>query len=190
MKAVMKMLRVGTFIVGLCLLGKLCAAAEQPKSIPSSLSGIKYDTTGKVSEPYAIFVKTYRDQLYLVYRGPNNRETNLIFVKKSALEAIAAIDKFMEWERLAVSRKETLSKKISGVPSLAGIYLYFGFKSLDVGRHVLEMGIRSKMLGDSSGAAAGIVDAMVDRDNAVKLRELLVRFSKGEALDKEGDVYR
>lgn len=166
-------------------------ATAQPNPIAYNLAGILYSSDTQKSESYPIFVKIYKtDQVHLVYRGQSGSDSILIFVRKTAGDAVGAIEKFLEWERLATSRKETLSKKIASVGSVSGAYVYFGFRSIEAERHVLVMGIRSKLLGDSSGAASGIVDAMMDRENAGKLRNLLVRFSKGESLKDPSDVYR
>ncbi len=165
------------------------AFAAEATPVPTDLVGVRHTQAGGY-ETYALLLSTAKDILDVSYKADNGRDLHVMFVRKKASEMIAAIDKFLEWEQLATSRGETLSKKIAGVGSVSGSYVFVGLKSLEKGKHVLEMGVRSKLLGDSSGAAAGVVDVQIDRANAEKLKIVLERFAKGEKLDAVADVYR
>jgi hypothetical protein len=167
-------------------------AATPPRPIPCDISGLRYDPIQMKSEAYPIFLQTTsgNDLIDVTYKGNGTQEFHLVFIRKTAKDAIAAIDKFFEWEQLATSRGETLSKKISSVGSVSGCNVYTGFTSLSKDKHALQMGVRSKLLGDSSGAAAGIVDLLIDHPNAEKLKQMLIRLMNGESLDKAADVYR
>ncbi|PTY03661.1 hypothetical protein DB347_20730 [Opitutaceae bacterium EW11] len=176
-------------LVGFVLVTGIAFAAK-PVAIPSDLEGIQIGTTAAGGEKYALSLTATPDELHIVYRGANGRDAQVVFTRKKAGDLVAALDKYLEWEQLATSRGEVLTKRIASVPSISGFNVYVGFKSLEAGRHALQMGIRSKLLGDSSGSAAGIVDLLMDRPNVEKLRALAVRFQKGEPLTEAGDVYR
>lgn len=177
-----------------CLLTSISVAgyayAAKAIAVPSSIEGVRQPSEQVDYESYPLAINIRGDVLYIVYKGAGGRESQVMFARKHVEMMCAAIDKFLEWEKLATTRGETLAKKIGEVKTVSGAYVYVGFKSITKGRHVVQLGIRSRLLGDSSGTAAGITDLMIDRASAEKLKALLVRFAKGESLGDTGDVYR
>ncbi len=145
-------------------------------SLPSDLAAIRHTTAGEESNP--VFLSFTADSLVLRYKGIGAGDLFVTVPKKACSEYMAAVGKFLEWEKTAQSRGETFTKRIAGIEYASGAILSVRFKSLTKQKHVVVFGVRSKLLGEDF-KTDNLPDLEFDRENAERFLKLLERFSSG-----------
>ena len=116
-------------------------------------------------------------------------EVHLILPVEHADKYIAQIDKFREWHEIATQRDDVIDKEISTLPGWGdaiGFQITASFYSAAPGRHLFV--IEQCMHGCRS--ASTLDSFYFDIENALKLRELLIRLKTGELQHTDMSVYQ
>ncbi|MDY7026642.1 MAG: hypothetical protein SVC26_09960, partial [Pseudomonadota bacterium] len=162
--------------VGLSLTG--CATTSGQGSYISPAQGGLYNSVGTSVSERLTTIKISGDVLdiyVLPWSGSQSDPRNTFsFKRESAPQAIAAIEKFMQWYDQAVQRGDQLDKDIASMK--AGFFDYevtFSFFSGNKTNHYLLLST-CDLIGCHT-------NAYFDYDNAVELKKLFEAFSRGEA---------
>lgn len=110
----------------------------------------------------------YLSNSYLFYFSPDD-----------AAQVIAAIDKYLMWDEIAVRDRDSFDKKITVIDNFQKPEIWF-ISSNEL-NHYLTIGMRSWAV---PGQMKGIPDLNLDRVNAIKLKELMLKLQSGEISPK------
>ena len=159
-----------------------CITYPETARVNASLAYSEYNPATKSDVTTPLTVEVGGDILYVKLFSHPLKRTQVMIDRSKAGEFIAAIDKYLSWEKLARERGDQLSKKIGSV-SFGGANYVIRFYTAAGDKHYLLMGVRSKVLGDGP-IEPDIYDLSFDRENAEKLKSIIESFS-GNRLSQE-----
>lgn len=109
----------------------------------------------------------------------------VMFYERDVPRYIAAIDKYLEWEKMALEKGDILEKEIATIPAPSGLNIYFVFHSGNHTNHYLGVGHSDKgLLGKTSA-----VSFVLTRENALVLKRHLADLPNMSA-EVQADAYR
>lgn len=102
--------------------------------------------------------------------------SNFLYIDLDNIDRhIGAVDKYLKWEKLASKRRELVDKEIDKIPSKYLSYnIEYSFHSGNETNHFLSVD------HGTSFATRGMYAIYFDRENAMKYKEMLVKFKNGE----------
>lgn len=111
--------------------------------------------------------------------------SNFLYIDLDNIDRhISAVDKYLKWEILANKNKELVDKKIDGIPSkYLGYDIEYSFFSGNTDGHYLSVD------NATSFVTRGAYAIYFDRENAMKYKEMLVKFKNGE-YQLSGTIYQ
>lgn len=117
------------------------------------------------------------DLLIVKYSSYAGEIENVDFAKDHVDEYVSLIDKYLKWERIATTNGDILYKKIGEAKVFPLYYLIFIFRSADRFNHFLL--IKS----DEEN------EIYLDKNMAVGLKSLLLKFKNGELHQTDESIY-
>lgn len=159
-----------------------CAQNTEKLQLKTSVQGRDYNSVGKLYLPVLTTSEIARDpsgkqadQLWYLFDLYGNNKFALIITKNTASKNIDAIDKYLEWESIALKDSDIITKEISIVSPdapLIQVNYKYGITSGDEKNHYLYI----------SQCSGGLVDVCVhdiylDRENAIKLKNEINKFT-------------
>ncbi|MCS0161615.1 hypothetical protein [Vibrio alginolyticus] len=172
--------------VGLIAMLAGCATIEKETRIPSTLKASEFNSVASLYMPKPTFVSyesfssgenvlavkmtTYGIDQY------SNSESTIRYSQAYAEKYIDLIDKYLEWNKIALQRKDIVNKEIGREAAWTGgtdAELKFSFYSGNENSHFLAVSFCTMLicLDDKSH--------YYDAENAVKLKSLLEKLSVG-----------
>lgn len=144
----MKLLPQLALLLMFCVAG--CVAPEASKRIQSRVTALEYNSVSSTYEKRPTFAEIHKTSgkklLQLTMNSYGSRNIWIAFHEDRIPEYIAAIDKFVEWKKLATQRNESISKEIASISSNLGVKLVFTFHSARLGHHFLQITVGSSGL--------------------------------------------
>lgn len=168
---VLAVLLIVTHLVAGCAAGMV----ETSQRVSSGLRGLQFNSVASdyMTMPTSVNIEKMRDGqkvLSVTVDSYGSIPHNVMFYERDITQCVAAIDKFLEWEKIAVTKQDLLEKEIAAVPAPSGMTIYFVFTSGNERSHYLGIGhTMTGMLGKISA-----VSFYLDRVGAAKLRDHLL----------------
>lgn len=164
-----------------------CSTTNQPR-LNTDIRAVRYNDLVWEHYPYPLRVE-YDGKRLTLFPNEYDANTRFFVTKNLAPKFIAAIDKYLEWEKTATERGDQITKTIDRIPYL-GSRMTARFHSGNPREHYISFGIRSPVLGDNF-KIDGLSDLILDRKNAQEFRELLAKFRDGKVeIPNVDEIYR
>ncbi|MBG0760640.1 hypothetical protein BOO22_14595 [Vibrio cidicii] len=168
-----------------------CASIKSETRIESNLRVKEFNSISSRYMDRPTFITLYElsgDDRFLYVQSDSyrpNKSNTISYGLKYVDEYIAFIDKFLEWEKLATERKDTLNKDIGETSSWAGaLNLKFSFYSGNSRSHFLEVAGCGLMCVDTSPFQ------YFDQAAAKELRSLLIKMKENQFKPTDDSVYK
>lgn len=171
-------------VIGAIFAGVALSATAGPQRIQSNFFGSAYNTAANDYLPAATFLEIYPhkrgndtlaievDDKYWDSTFKQYRPKTLRLEKNHAAEYIAAIDKYAEWAEIATRDGDMITKEIGRVKARVGKHR-FQMHSGNTSKHYLVVELCPMV-------CMGEEVLTFDYQNAMALRDTLVRFGAGE----------
>ncbi|USD68102.1 hypothetical protein [Vibrio sp. SCSIO 43136] len=185
-----KLLAVLSATAALAMTG--CQTMTEPTRVTTSLKTVEYNSIANRFMARPTYVSTQSEnggteKVLLVEMdtyGSNQYGSFLRFSSFQVDQYISFIDKYFEWEELAIERQDAFTKEIGSAPSWHSGNLKFEFHSGNSTNHYLSISFCSSMI-----CLEG--EHYYDKDNANKLKSLLKGLSDGSIQETNFDsVYK
>lgn len=170
-----------------------CTAPVKTESVGSTLQIQQYNSVGAVYMPRPTFVSISdmsdgSQVLRIALDRYGGDRRSLLFMKGTADTTTPLIDKYLEWEALAKSRGDTITKEIgrariwagAGVDGFVRADMHSGNKSM----HYLALTFCTRMVCLDEWTL------FLDRKAAIELRQLLIDFDAGRVKASDSSVYK
>jgi hypothetical protein len=176
-------------LVGACLVALFagCSTTNQTR-LNTNIRAVRYNDLAWDYYPYPLRIE-FDGKRLIIHPTEYGGKSRFWVSKKSSPDFIAAIDKYAKWEQTATERGDQITKTIDRI-SYGGMWMVAQFHSGNSTTHFISFGIRSQVLGENA-KVSGVADLVLDKENALAFRKLLVDFRDGriETTDLD-EVYR
>ena len=132
--------------------------------INTGLSAVRFNDISRSNYEYPVRVE-YTEKMLLVYaEGYGSMPSTYMITKKMIPELLESIDKYFEWEKLAVERNETITKRIRSIDYHL-TSLVVDFHSANARTHLFTLGFIMK--------PSSVYDLCLTKENVVIFRKLI-----------------
>lgn len=168
-----------------------CETPSQIARIPCNFNAMEYNDVASrfMERPTGACIKKIGDTtiLNVTINSYGRQNIGLWFDKRHVNEYVQAIDKYIEWNKIATERHDVVDKEISTVstdaPGVMGIRFLFRSGAEDL--HFLIISHYAPTLIDPT--KGDVLQQCYDVGNALKLRQMLVDFAN-DKLSSAGDL--
>lgn len=193
----MKLRILNALLLGTIISLSGCSAFQKPtvdSRVSSSLKTYEFNDVASAYYPRPTFVtvesKEGKQYLHIDTSQYGKmgydpmKQTHVFFSKEHVSEYVAYIDKYLEWEELASSRKDQIDKEIGRVGTLNGV-LVFDFYSGNSANHYLVVSTTA----ESMTFGTRLWSAYFPVNEAKTLKSLLLKFEAGTFKAVDEDIY-